>query len=107
MSNTPKTGETKAAKAAAKAEALDQDISLSFHDRHYVIPRANADDVELFEAIEDEHYITAVRGFLGREQWGDFKDAHRVDGRVPMSALEEFLNALLEAVGNRSASPSS
>lgn len=93
--------------AAAKAEALAQNVPFTFAGQDYVVERSNIDNLELFEAIEDGNYITAVRGFLGGEQWAQFKDAHREDGRVPMSALSDLLDTLMEIVGNLSASPGS
>lgn len=91
----------------AKAEAKGKDISVPFEGVTYVITRENADDVEIYERVEDGNYITAVRGFLGAEQWEKFKDAHRVDGRVSMTAFNAFLDAAMDAVGNRNASPDS
>lgn len=98
-----KKTDAKAGKAEAKLEA----ITVPFGDQTYVIPRSHVDDLELFEALEDNHYIVATRGFLGQQQWDAFKDAHRVNGRVPMSTMNEFLDALMESLGNRSASSAS
>ena len=99
-----------AAAKARRAEAADEPLLIEFDydgDR-YTITRENADDLELYEAIEDEKYLTAVRGFLGPEQWAAFKDRHREGGRVKASALEPFLELLMEKIGqgNSSASPS-
>ena len=85
-----------------KAEAADAPATVEFeHDGEtYVIERANMNNLELFEAIEDERFITATRGFIGREQWAQFKDKYRTeDGNVPIESLEGFLQALMEAVG--------
>lgn len=66
----------------------------------YTIEPHTLDNVDLFEAIEDQNYITAARGFVGRDQWSKFKEANRTDdGRVPMKSVEEFLSAMMEAVG--------
>jgi hypothetical protein len=98
----------KADKAAgAKAEAKLASITVKFEGTTYTIPRENVDDLELFEALEDNKYISATRGFLGQQQWDAFKDAHRVGGRVPMSTMNSFLDALMESLGNRSASSDS
>lgn len=92
----------------AKAEALEQGLTFEHDGEQYVIERANVDNLEAFEALEDENYITAVRAFLGRKQWATFKDSHRGDdGRVPMKALDVLLTKILEVVGNLNASSGS
>ena len=92
---------TKASAKARKDEALAEvpDISFEHDGETYAVARENLDNLELFEAIEDQQYIKATRGFIGREQWDKFKDKYRVDGRVPLEHLEGFLEALMEAVG--------
>lgn len=85
-----------------KAEAGQevQDVTFEHDGTTYVIPRANMNNLELFEFVEDQHYIKATRGFIGREQWAEFKDKYRTDdGNVPMESLEGFLEAMMEAVG--------
>lgn len=91
----------------AKAEARGDNIKVHFSGVDYTISREVADDVELYERLEDGNYVTGVRTMLGSEQWQAFKDAHRVDGRVPMKALNEFLDAAMSAVGNAGASSGS
>lgn len=85
-----------------KAEAAQepQDSTFEYDGEEYVIEAANLNNLELFEAVEDEQYIKATRGFIGREQWARFKDKYRDDqGRVPMEPLEGFLEAMMKAVG--------
>lgn len=101
------------AKASAKArrdEAKPEEATpttFTFNDRVYSVPPEAIDNVELFEAVEDQKYLTAARGFIGREQWEAFKDDHRTDdGRVPMAPVEEFLDALMKAVGSGNSSGS-
>lgn len=92
----------------AKAEAQGADLSFDFDGTTYVIPRDRADNIELFELIEDEKNFSAARAFLGPEQWRQFKDSVRTpDGRVPGEPTERFLNTLMEALGNSQASPTS
>lgn len=99
----------------AKAEAKGQDVEFDHEGVHYVIDRDNVYNLELMEFVEDESYIRAIRGYLGKDQWVKFKDANRDDkGRVDASAFEPFLNAVMAAVGggkkespNSSASPTS
>lgn len=90
--------------AARKAEAKPEDaapITFAFGDEEYTISPERLNDLELFEAIEEERYITATKGFLGAEQWRAFKDANRTaDGRVPMESLEGLLSAMMKAVGS-------
>lgn len=92
-----------AATAARKAEAHPEEIqtvTFTYGDREYTIERDRLNNIELFEAIEDQRYITATKGFLGDDQWEAFKDANRTeDGRVPMEHLEGLLNAMMKAVG--------
>jgi len=85
---------------AAKAEAKAQFIEFDHDGDHYVIDRENADNLELLEFVEEEKYILAIRGYLGKDQWGRWKDAHRDDaGRVKQEHFEPFLNAVMEAIG--------
>lgn len=106
-----KTTAAKAASTARKAEADPenaQPVSFEYDGRTYIIEQERLNNLELFEAIEDEKFLTATRGFLGREQWDAFKDDHRTeDGRVPMEPLEGFLADLMKAVGQGNFSASS
>lgn len=96
------TAKAKAAQAR-KAEAapeLAEPVTFEYGGREYVIKPEAVNNLELYEAIEDQKYLTAARGFIGREQWDLFKDDHRLpDGRVPMEPVEGFLEALMEAIG--------
>lgn len=97
----PKVKSMAAAKAR-KAEATDdpKDFTFEYDGETYTVAAENLDNLELFEAIEDQRYLRATRGFIGQAQWDAFKDKYRTpDGRVPMSGLEGFLSALMEAVG--------
>ena len=99
----------------AKAEVKGQDIRVEHGGVEYVIDRENAHNLEIMEFIEDEHYIKAIRGYLGADQWAKFKDANRdAKGRVDDRGFEPFLNAVMAGMGggdeespNSSASPSS
>lgn len=108
---TSTAAKSKAASAARKAEANPESaepITFEFNNRTYTIEHGVLDNLELFEAIEDEKYLTATRGFLGREQWEAFKNDHRDEnGRVPMAPLESFLGELMGAVGRGNSSASS
>ena len=99
----PQDHKAKASESAAKADAQDKVIEVDFDGEHYTIDREHADDLELMEYVEDEQYIKALRGYLGRDQWDRYKDSHRNEaGRVPMASFEEFLNAIMEAIGGNS-----
>ena len=103
----PKTAK-KPADHAAKAEAKGEDIRFDFDGVEYVIPRETADNVELFELIEDGKNFAVARMFVGKEQWSAFKDRVRLpDGRVPGEPTDRFLNAIMAALGNLKASSSS
>ena len=85
---------------AAKAEATDSGVTFEYGKETYVIDSAAFTDVELIEAVEDEKYMKAIRGYLGAAQWARFKDSVRTsDGRVPMEEFEPFLKVLMEALG--------
>ena len=87
----------------AKAEAKGADIEFEFDGQPYVIDRECADNMELFEFIEDEKHMKALRGFVGAEQWSRFKDQVRTpDGRVPAKPTERFLNMVMAAIGGGS-----
>ena len=84
----------------AKAEGKNADLSFDFDGTVYTIPRDHADNIELFELIEDGKNILAARAFLGAKQWDQFKDSVRTpDGRVPAEPTERFLNLLMVAIG--------
>lgn len=92
----------------AKAEAKREDIIVEHNGDEYTIDREAANNVEILELIEDEKYISALRAYLGSEQWGRWKDANRDDaGRVPQSAFEEFLNAAMSSIGGEGNSAAS
>lgn len=85
-----------------KAEAGQdvEDVTFEHDGVTYTVTRASMNNLELFEFVEDQHYIKATRGFVGREQWEQFKDKYRTeDGNVPLESLEGFLEALMGAVG--------
>ncbi len=88
---------------AAKAEAKSQHIEVEHGGITYVIDRENADNLELMEFIEEGKYISAIKGYVGEDQWTKFKDAHRDDkGRVRSSEFESFLQAVMGAIGGNS-----
>lgn len=102
-----KAKKSKAARDAAKAEAAGQPITFIYQDVRYDIDRENANDLELTEFAEDGKYLSAIRGYLGRDQWSKWKDANRDDkGRVDATHFEPFLNAVMEAIGGNSSASS-
>lgn len=97
---TTKNSGTQARKNEANPEKAKPSV-FEFAGREYTIAPEAVDNLELFEAVEDGKYLTAARGFIGRDQWNAFKDDHRVDdGRVPMAPVEDFLKAVMEAIGS-------
>jgi hypothetical protein len=86
--------------ATAKDEAGEKQIVVEYDGDKYTITRENADNLDLYELVEEDKYILALRGYLGTDQWTKWKDSVRDDaGRVSMSKFEGFLNAVMEAVG--------
>lgn len=93
------------ARAAAKAEKDGpKRLTVDFRGHEYVMDGEQVGTVEVFEAIEDENYIRALRGMLGREQWTVYKARH-----PQLADIDPFMNTVLEALGqgNSSASPTS
>jgi hypothetical protein len=89
---------------ARKVEAKEEDgfVTFEYNGVEYKVASNAMDNLELFEAVEDEKFLTAARGFVGKEQWEKFKDSHRTpDGRVPMEPVEGFLEALMAAIGTK------
>lgn len=87
-------------KPPAQAAAVGGVIEVDYNDVTYLIDRANADNLELLEFVEDEQYIKAIRGYVGLDQWAKFKDSIRDEqGRVPSAPFEPFLNAVMAALG--------
>ena len=102
---TPRKATAKPQDHKVKDEAKSRDVTLDHEGRTYTITADAIDDLELFEMIEDGKQLTALRRFLGAEQWSAFKDSVRGDsGKVRMSDAEDFLNKLMEALGNLNAS---
>ena len=109
MSNTRKTTAARK-KRAAEAKDEAQLIVLEWDGETYEITSESGTDVEIYELIEDEHWITATRQLLGREHWQRWKDSQRSpDGRVPMERLNLFLDYAMKEIGqgNSSSSPGS
>lgn len=100
-----KTAAKKPQDHKVKDEAKRKDVTLAHEGIDYTITADAIDDLELFEMIEDGKQLTALRRFLGADQWETFKDSVRTDkGRVRMSDAEDFLNKLMDALGNLNAS---
>lgn len=76
-------------------------VTLDYDGHTYTF---DADEVTLdaLEDFENQRYIRAIRGVLGDDQWAAYKSHHpkAVD-------LNRFVAALVEALGNSSASPAS
>lgn len=105
--STAKSRAANARKAEA-SPALAQDVEFEYEGQTYTIEADRLNNLELFEAIEDEKYLQATRGFLGDAQWAEFKDSQRLpDGRVPMECLEGFLAEMVKAIGQGNSSASS
>lgn len=103
MPAAPKTAKKPQDRLAKGEVKRPKSIEFEHGGRTYSISPDVADNLELFEAIEDEKYMTAIRGFVGPEQWQLYKDDHRTpDGRVPVEGFEEFLNKVTAAIGGGS-----
>lgn len=93
------------ANTARKNEAVPEEatpITFEYDGETYEIAADATDNLELYEAIEDDKMLTATRGFLGQEQYNKFKDAHRNEnGIVSVTSFENFLQALMTAVESK------
>jgi hypothetical protein len=90
-----------------KAEARGDVITVEHNGTTYHIDRENADNLELMEFTEDGKYISAIRGYLGVDQWSAWKEANRDEkGRVRSADFESFLNAVMRAIGGESGNSS-
>lgn len=84
----------------AKAEARGQFLEVEHDGITYEIDRDNTDNIELMEFVEDGKYITAIKGYIGEDQWQKFKDASRDEkGRVRSADFEPFLQAVMNVIG--------
>src|SRR4051794_41085285 len=96
-------GAKKPADHAAKAEARGESVVVEHNGATYHVDRENADNLELMEFTEDQKYISAIRGYLGVDQWSAWKDANRDEkGRVRSADFESFLQAVMDAIGGGS-----
>lgn len=100
----PQDRRAPAAKApanAARAEAIKAGITFTYDGVEYVVGPEAATDLELFEAVEDQRYIAACRGYIGKPQWEAFKERHRGEGgRIDVASMEGLMQALMDALGN-------
>lgn len=91
-----------------KAEAAGESVSFDYDGLTYTIDRGNVDNLELMEFVEDEKYLSAIRGYLGPDQWVKWKDAHRDDkGRVKSEHFEPFMQHVMDSIGGRGNSSAS
>ena len=88
---------------AQQQEATGDTITVDYGGHTYTIDRASLPWVDLMEAVDDGKYSHALKALLGPEQYAAIKGRfnHDIDG------LREFLEALMERMGNWSASPAS
>lgn len=97
----PQDPKTKMARILSDA----RDRTVEYDGSTYTISSSALDDVEVVEMLEDGKYISAVRRLVGADSWECFKAAYRTDdGRVPMSALEGFLQAVMGGADSQVAS---
>jgi hypothetical protein len=90
-----------------KAEAAAQHLDVLHNGETYRIDRDNADNLELMEFTEDGKYISAIRGYLGEDQWSKWKNANRDEkGRVRSGDFESFLQSVMDAIGGKSGNSS-
>ncbi|MEV0267722.1 hypothetical protein AB0H43_03020 [Hamadaea sp. NPDC050747] len=89
MSNTRRP--TGTAATAAKAEALNAEVTFEFDGETYTIEPADSWDLEALEEYEANRIAGCVRLVLGEAQWRKFRSKRRTIGD---------LNAMFEAAQN-------
>lgn len=73
----PKEDErTTDAARAARAEAIQAPVKVTFSGHTYEVAYENRNSIEFYEALEDRKSMSVVRAMLGREQWRTFKERH-------------------------------
>lgn len=76
----------------AKSDVVTAKSSFEWRGTDYVVDPDLIDDLEFFEALENNAFATAVRKMLG-DQYDRFKDQVReAEGRVSLSTTQAFLN---------------
>ena len=96
-----RTPQDRKAKTSARTDAHEGEVRFEYEGHEYSVGPEAKTDLELMEAVEDQRYIAAVRGYLGKAQWDTFKELHRgKDGRVDVAVFEGFLQILMDHVGN-------
>ena len=91
MANVPATAKKPADRQTAKSEVVKAKSSFDWRGTEYVVDPDLIDDLEFFEALENNQFATAVRMMLG-DQYGKFKDqVKEAEGRVSLATTQAFL----------------
>lgn len=94
------TVQPKKAKKAKHNPLKGRALHVTFKGVAYDLQASDVDDLEIFELIEDGKAVTALRQILGPERWATFKESARGEnGRVTMATTNDFLNAIMSAIG--------
>ena len=76
---------------SAKSDVVSKKSAFEWRGTDYTVDPDLIDDLEFFEALEDNQFATAVRKMLG-DQYGKFKDQVReAEGRVSLATTQAFL----------------
>lgn len=86
---------------AAEAQGFAKTTTIRFRGYDYVFDSDAATDLEIFEDLEAERYLSVARRLLGDDQWETLKDACRDPrtGRASIVHFEKFFQTFIQAVG--------
>lgn len=95
MPEIPAGAKTPADRKSKKSDV----IAFEFEGVTYKLNKADFDDLEFVELLQDDKQLIAFRKLLGNEQWSKFKDSVRTDdGRVPADQAERFFELMQEQI---------
>ena len=80
----------------AKSDVVKTKSTFDWRGTDYVVDPDLIDDLEFFEALENNHLATALRIMLG-DQFAKFKDqVKEAEGRVSLATTQAFLEEYME-----------
>lgn len=76
----------------ARSEVIGNKTEFDWKGTTYTVDPDLLDDLEFFEALEDNQIASAVRKMLGVDQYTTFKDqVKEAEGRVSLETTSQFL----------------
>jgi hypothetical protein len=84
--------------AAAKAEALGENVEFDFDGETYTVAPAAEWDLDVMESYEDGKIASTIRALLGPAQWATFRSKPRKV--ADLNSLFEAVQVALGISGN-------